>query len=175
MPIMRISSSNYNSPISRFTYENALDDYDLNPSYQRGHVWGVERKRNLIKSMLMGLPIGAIIVNNRFKAGNYKIPDNGCGYAVVDGKQRITAMVDFTTDKFSVPREWFEDDEVADHARNSTEIIYSDLSDVGRREFTNIAVPVVEASVEGVEKEAELFSLVNYGGVNQGESDHEDN
>lgn len=32
MPIMRLSTSNYNSPISRFTYENALDDYDLNPS-----------------------------------------------------------------------------------------------------------------------------------------------
>ena len=89
MPIMRISSSNYNSPISRFTYENALDDYDLNPSYQRGHVWGVERKRNLIKSMLMGLPIGAIIVNNRFKANNYKIPENGYGYAVEIGRAHV--------------------------------------------------------------------------------------
>jgi hypothetical protein len=74
------------------------DRLDLNPPYQRGSVWGVERKRNLIRSLLMGLPIGAVFLNSR----HIMQPDR-----VVDGKQRIEAILDFLGDGLAVPAEWF--------------------------------------------------------------------
>ena len=40
----------------------------LSPPYQRGIVWGETRQRNLIKSILLGIPIPSIIINDRAAA-----------------------------------------------------------------------------------------------------------
>jgi hypothetical protein len=58
-------------------------ELDLNPPYQRDHVWGEERRRNLIRSLTMGLPIGAIFINSR----DIMEPE-----VVLDGKQRIETV-----------------------------------------------------------------------------------
>lgn len=65
----------------------------LNPEFQRGNVWkGKKQKSELIESLLMGIPIPMIYLFER-KDGRKE---------VVDGRQRITTMIDFLNDKFSL-------------------------------------------------------------------------
>lgn len=141
--------------------------FDMDQPYQRGVVWGTKRRRNLIKSILMGIPIPAIVLNDRFSAGfSYAGHDRNRNwlYAIVDGKQRITAIQHFVDSKFPVPHEWFEDDAFGD-------IFYGDLDVKYQRGFRNSPIPVAEGQFKTLRQEQELFDLVNFGGLAQGEVD----
>ncbi|HUM53495.1 MAG TPA: DUF262 domain-containing protein [Chitinophagales bacterium] len=65
---------------------------------QRGFVWNLDQKRELINSMLMGrhIPHCAII--------NIVDPSDGHKdiLQIIDGKQRLSAMVDFYENKFTI-------------------------------------------------------------------------
>lgn len=162
MALPRLTITSHPSPLGRFARPGALIDYDLDPAYQRGHVWTVERQRNLIRSLLMGLPIGAIILNDRFAVTGD--PDDA--YVVVDGKQRITALCDFTHDGLCVPRDWFDDDLIHPDHRSCDGVFFRQLSDAGKRIFFSLPVTVVESQVP-IAEEADLFELVNFSGVPQ--------
>lgn len=154
------------SPIDNFERHLERDELVMDQGYQRGSVWGVERKQNLIKSLLMGLPIGVIFVNDR------PYPDH---WAIIDGKQRILAIHGFMTDEFSVPIEWFPDDMLSPGPHEIDEVYYSELNVRGQRVFANSGtINVYWSSFSGPEmlkQEKELFDLVNFGGVPQGERD----
>lgn len=89
--------------ISDFMRENL----DINPPYPRGAVWGTRRKQNLIRSLMAGIPIAAVILNDRAVRFEGHDAASDPFYAVVDGKQRITAIQEFADGKFEVPGEWF--------------------------------------------------------------------
>jgi len=57
----------------------------LNPKWQRSDVWGAPKKRDLIQSLLKGIPLPSLII--------WK-DSNGKQY-VLDGKQRLTAITQF--------------------------------------------------------------------------------
>ncbi|MBF0540966.1 MAG: DUF262 domain-containing protein [Nitrospirae bacterium] len=57
----------------------------LDPAYQRAFVWPIEKQSRFIESMILGIPLPPIYLNQD-KKGNY---------IVVDGKQRITTISDF--------------------------------------------------------------------------------
>lgn len=163
------------------------DQFDLNAPYQRESVWDEDRRRNLIRSLKMGLPVGAIVVA--------KLPtDREMHVRVVDGKQRIEAMRAFTHDEFAVPGHWFEDADLEDPTSRGRDVVYSDLSQRGRRDFENRQVGCIEfdselvylgrgddgkaqwyqrTEDEMIVAEAELYSLVNFGGVDQTDEDRE--
>lgn len=141
------------------------------PEYQRGHVWSDERKERLIFSLLFRIPIGTIIVNDRV-SGFAEVGERDYVYAVIDGKQRISAIHDFVDNKISIPREWittpYGEDTVAVGAER---ILFEDLTEVGKRVVRSLPVPVSHTQLDTVEQEKEVFELVNFGGVAQGESD----
>ena len=147
--------------------------YISDQEYQRGLVWGQDRKKNLIFSILSGVPIGAIIVNDRFanadafRAAGY----DSEVYAIIDGKQRVSTIIEFYENGFSVPAEWFDDDDIEAHARGNAEVYYRDLTKGAQSDFRTTGVPVSFATVASVKEEQELFDLVNFGGVAQGETD----
>lgn len=130
----------------------------LSPPYQRGDVWGEIRQRNLIKSLLLGVPIPSIIVNDRF-VGRW-----GEEIAVIDGKQRITAILKFLEGELAVPADWFGID--------GDTVLFTDLPIARQRGMRNIPIPFSEGQLPDLESEREVFELVNFGGVPQGESDH---
>lgn len=67
----------------------------LNAPYQRNFVWKDNLKANLIKSIVLNRNINTIHVAE---------PTEECDrYEVIDGKQRITTILDFLDSKFSVP------------------------------------------------------------------------
>lgn len=172
MAIQKLQLQQFARPIETFIDRDGL--LDLNPPYQRGHVWAPERQRALILSLLDGTPIPAIILNDRFSA---KFSHEGYDqernwqFAVIDGKQRITAIQSFVTDKFTVPAEWFEDKYINDDAKGKTDIVYSDLTVVYKRSFKMNTLPVAEGRFPTMEGEKTVFDRVNFGGVAQGESD----
>ena len=137
---------------------NLLDSGDMitDEYYQRGHVWGVERQRKLIFSLQAGIPVGAVVIGQR---NNYSL-------AVVDGKQRLTAVSDFINDQFTVPGEWFSDD------LEGSDVVFSDLPRPIQADFRLMTtLPVCEFHSHGADHESEIFDLVNFGGVEQGDSD----
>lgn len=159
--ITRLQLSQTNRPVDCVLYWKKEGYLLLDPPYQRGDVWGPTRRRNLIRSIMLGIPIPSIIINDRFRAD--WSPD--AQIAVIDGKQRITTLLKFFNGELTVPGEWFG---------QSGSVSYLDLSEVNRRRFNNHAIPFTEGHLKTLEEEKEVFELVNFGGVPQGEIDSEE-
>jgi hypothetical protein len=159
----RLHMQMYSFPVDQYAgWADKPDGLDLNPSYQRGLVWGAERKRNLIRSLLMGLPINAIYLNSR----HIMEPDR-----VVDGKQRITTILDFLGDRLDVPAEWFAESDLIPADALGATVGYSDLTLPAQRRFRNTTVATYQTKLRTEAEERELFLLINYGGVPQGDVD----
>jgi hypothetical protein len=102
-------------------------DMILDPSYQRGEVWTDNQRRGLVKSWLLGLPVPAIIINDRTalgwcRANPTQNDDDFLGpmYAVIDGKQRILAAVAWFSGKLLVPASWFPAEHI-DHTEDTAD------------------------------------------------------
>lgn len=150
--------------------------FDMTQPYQRGDVWGLKRRQNLLKSLLSGVPIPAVIVNDRFRA-SFQAPgydkDRNWAYAIVDGKQRVTTLQMFARDEFGVPADWWETSDV-DHVADDGLVYWSGLSKAGQGYFTrSCRLPTNEGRFTTLEEEQELFDLINFGGLAQGESDED--
>lgn len=100
-----------NVSISNFYEEHSVGKYNMNPPYQRLSVWSPEKKAFFIDSILKNLPIPPVFLRQ-------KIDDNTgkTSYDVIDGKQRLTSIVEFIEDGFATSDEAddpFHDDELA--------------------------------------------------------------
>src|SRR5205823_6657365 len=68
----------------------------INREYQRAGVWKPPQQKRLIDSVLRGYPLPMIYLlrkSTQFKGNTYP------NYEVIDGQQRIDAMVEFFTNK----------------------------------------------------------------------------
>lgn len=155
--------------VDRLGSGRMVDDMD----YQRGHVWSLERKQNLIRSVLMGVPFGAVTLNDRAVA-RFADPDDPRGdvFALIDGKQRVAALVGFMAGEFTTPAGWWSAADVDQHERlDVPHVGWGQLTARGRRRIADVALPVWVAQVSSVADERTIFDLVNFGGVPQGASD----
>lgn len=145
----------------RYDEKNCLR---LDAPYQRGSVWSVEQKRNLIKSILEGIPIGAVFVN-------FRSEDRHVGW-VVDGKQRIEAIVGFMQDEFTIPTEWLVDKDVPE-GFDEPDILFSQANPRFHRRFDmgSATVATYETTLPDEVAEAQLYLRINYGGVPQTQED----
>ncbi len=145
-------------------------DMLLDTPYQRGSVWTLDQNIALICSWLRGLPIPAVIINDRAAAGWDCEADDFATYAVIDGKQRILTAISWFSSWFAVPASWFP----AEHVERTEEtadgpyVRYSGLTRSGQLRMENRCVlPCAEARLPSVEAEAEVYLLVNGGGTPQ--------
>lgn len=157
--IERLKLSTTNRPIDVIRHWAAEGALLLSPPYQRGDVWGPVRQRNLIRSVLLGIPIPSIIINDRLGAETWA---DDYSIAVIDGKQRITALLAFLDDVLEVPGEWFG---------LTGPVKWSGLSVVQQRFFKNTPLGFTEGRLPSLAAEQEVFDLVNFGGLAQGETD----
>lgn len=67
---------------------------DLNADYQRGSVWELEDKVALITSIFKNIEIG------KFAVIHLPFKENSPSYEMLDGKQRLLALMDFYEGKF---------------------------------------------------------------------------
>lgn len=183
-----IKLSPLNRPLDYWAGSHVAADIDLAAPYQRGSVWGLERRRELVKSLLIGLPVGSVIVSElRYRHGKPCV-------RVVDGKQRLETVLAFIAGEFTVPGWWFPADDLAEEAVDKEEVGYGDLSQKGRFRFGNLPLPALElngqtehmyrgddgnwvtrerSDEEILALEAGLYELVNFAGMAQTESDRE--
>ena len=138
------------------------DELCLDPPYQRGDVWGNTRRVNLIRSLITGVPVPSIVINDRFAArwseGNWQ-------NAVIDGKQRTTTILMFLDSELAVPGHWFESPDPTDM------VTYNQLSEIEQRVLRGLTIGVCVCTLPDLDHEQEVFELINFGGVPQGESD----
>jgi hypothetical protein len=66
---------------------------DMEPDYQRGHIWTLEDKVALIDSVFNDIEIGKFV----FIFTGYNKDSN---YEILDGKQRLTALIEFYEGRF---------------------------------------------------------------------------
>lgn len=106
-----LERSSNNVSISNFYEEYAIGKYEMNPPYQRLSVWSSEKKAFFIDSMLKNLPIPPVFLRQRIDDQTGKT-----SYEVIDGKQRLSSIVEFIEDGFATADESedpFHDDELA--------------------------------------------------------------
>lgn len=85
-----LERSSNNISISNFFEEYSVGKYEMDPPYQRLSVWSQEKKAFFIDSILKNLPIPPVFLRLKIddKTGKTR-------YEVIDGKQRLTSIVEF--------------------------------------------------------------------------------
>jgi Protein of unknown function DUF262 len=73
--------------VDDFTHLYEAGKLNLNPGFQRNSVWNVSDRRKLIESILQNYPVPSIFLFRR--------TDHGICYDVLDGKQRLEAVLKF--------------------------------------------------------------------------------
>lgn len=142
---------------------------DLNAPYQRGDVWRMEQRINLIRSFLLGVPVAAIVLNRRggniaWRA-NHGDPDE-VWYSCIDGKQRLTTMVMWWSADVAIPSEWIEPKWIEPDRRTDEHITITGLTTPGQRmTASRFLVPVAEAQLDSLTEEAEVYGLINSAGT----------
>jgi hypothetical protein len=109
-------------------YENhLLGKYDYEPPYQRKSVWHPEKKRFLIDSVLKNFPIPPIFLHQEIDVKSGKTM-----YRVIDGKQRLSAILDFIEKRITLPDD-YGGDEFGDERLNG-----ADFAQLDGKEFTDL-------------------------------------
>ncbi len=88
---IRVSRAQYSTLHIKHMVEDR-GELVINPDFQRHHVWKQKQNVELVESILMGIPIPAIYLFEA-KDGTKQ---------VVDGQQRISAILGFLNNKFSL-------------------------------------------------------------------------
>lgn len=72
---------------------------DMNPDFQRGHVWDEEKQKNYIEFVLKG---GHSSKDIYFNAPNWNTMRSDTPMVLVDGKQRIEAVLKFIRNELAI-------------------------------------------------------------------------
>lgn len=97
--VLRFHPQEINSSVSYFA-DKCIIDFDVylptkGRNLQRDYVWTIEQKRELIWSILMNRHIPRMAMLNVAAKGSYI-------YQVIDGKQRLSAMITFYKGEFDL-------------------------------------------------------------------------
>jgi len=117
---------------------------NFEPEYQREFVWNLEDKVSLIDSIFHNVDIG------KFTFIHYssdKWLETGYGYEILDGKQRLRAILDFYEDRFTYKGK-----------------LFSELSDRDQYHFRDYGIVEAEARNLTQEQILRYFIMLNTGG-----------
>jgi len=114
---------------------------NFEPEYQREFVWNLEDKVSLIDSIFSNVDIGKFTF---LHYDDQRWTETGFGYEIIDGKQRLRAILDFYEDRFAYKGK-----------------LFSELSHRDRSHFKNY--PVMEAELHNLTREQILryFIMLN--------------
>lgn len=75
------------------------EEINYSPKYQRNYVWNEKAKSYLIDTIVRGLPIPPIFMRQIIDVNTHKTHRE-----IIDGQQRIRAIIDFINDKFVISK-----------------------------------------------------------------------
>lgn len=147
------------------------------PPYQRTSVWDDAQRVGLVESWCRGVPIPAVIINDRAafsRTGKWIGPDDGFVYALVDGRQRIETAMAWFFNELAVPASWFpaEGVERTEQTSDGPYVRFEGLSLAWQRGVAfNFKLPRADARLHSVQEEAALYLLINSSGTAQTAAD----
>lgn len=109
------------SSLKSFLDMYAEGDYDFDPEYQRGTVWTKEQKQAFIKALMIGkAEIQPVFIRNPKKREG--------GLEVLDGKQRLTTILEYVRGEFEVEGFYYKDLNSSDiQIFNYTPMVYKEI------------------------------------------------
>lgn len=111
------------------------------PPFQRPEVWTQAQKVRFIESIWAGLPLGSYIYNRTAPGRPF---DNW----LLDGQQRITAILDYVGDGFPV-----------------SGFLWSGLTEIDQRQFKMTPMACMETCITEEAKLREVYDRLAYGGT----------
>ncbi len=145
----KLTKESYNKPYPVSSLLKKLDSklLDLEADYQRDEVWSPEKKTSLIQSILGGVTIPSIIINEMIDSeGNEK-------KIVIDGKQRLSAIRDFKKNLVLFYNEQEPDKKCK----------FSSLSSKYQDIFDDYSINCTIYKNLTNEEERDIFQRINYG------------
>lgn len=133
----------------------------VNRRYQRKLVWTVEEKRSFLDSIINGYPVPLILLAE-------VITEKGRNLEIIDGMQRLNAIVSFIDQEFDIDGMYFDLDTMADTKllKDRGEIVQKD-SLLDRTTCANIVryqIPLSVFQQSGTSHIDEVFRRLNSGG-----------
>ncbi|MFI6030815.1 DUF262 domain-containing protein [Amycolatopsis magusensis] len=173
MVLVHRSISSHGRQLRELTNMVTEGELLLSPPYQRGDVWTPQQRIALMKSLLLGVPVAAIVVNRRGDNAEWRANEGdpgGVWYACIDGKQRLTTLCQWHAGELAIPADWI-DPELLTTAPGDT-ITATDLSTTGRRILgQRFIIPMAEATLPSLASEAETYRLINSAGTSHNHAD----
>uniref|UniRef100_UPI0009CFB324 DUF262 domain-containing protein n=1 Tax=Vibrio vulnificus TaxID=672 RepID=UPI0009CFB324 len=149
-------------PVQTIYSQCVAGKFIINRRYQRKLVWGIEEKEKFIDSLLNGYPIPMII------AANYRKPNEESAFEVLDGMQRLNAIISFIECEFPVNGRFFNLDTVAQtKTQKDNGVVYQrePILDVEScSKILDYPVPFSVCDNNDAEKVDESFRRINTGG-----------
>lgn len=154
-----ISRTSNTISISNFYEDYLLAKYDMDPPYQRRSVWSIEKKSFFIDSILKNLPVPPVFLKRNIDDVSGKT-----SYAVIDGKQRLSAIIDYIQGEIPVASE--NDDVFFDEKLDGK--FFSDLDESGlvdyKKTFWRYLIPIEYIDAESQEVVDNIFDRLNRNG-----------
>lgn len=172
-PVTGLEHSAYNRSARELARKVTDGSLEMNPPYQRGSVWTPRQRALLVKSLLMRLPIPAVMINDRSSWPGVRDDVTVPWDAVIDGKQRLEATAAWFDDELPVPASWFPAEAVVETTptADGPYVTFSQLTKNGQGMTMRAVLPAIEVKLPTVEAEAEYYGLVNTGGTAQTDED----
>ena len=99
------------SDVENMLNEFSVETYDFNPIYQRDLVWSTEKKQEFVKKLLIGdVDLCPTFITAPFKKSKRE-------YEVLDGKQRMMAVIQYVQNQFPVEGFYYKDLTLGDVSR----------------------------------------------------------
>lgn len=99
------------SDVENMLNEFSVGTYDFNPIYQRDLVWSTEKKQEFVKKLLIGdVDLCPTFITAPFKKSKRE-------YEVLDGKQRMMAVIQYVQNQFPVEGFYYKDLTLGDVSR----------------------------------------------------------
>ena len=136
----------------------------VNRKYQRKLVWTEQEKENLIDSIMKGYPI-PLILFAEYTGGDGKII-----YEILDGLQRLNAIVAFIENEFSWTGKYFDVSQLARAKQAEKEGLFIEYTGREKLEsqicanFLDYQLAITSFKVEEEKQVFEIFRRINSGG-----------
>ncbi|MFW1108333.1 DUF262 domain-containing protein [Vibrio parahaemolyticus] len=123
------------------------------PSWQRGLVWTVEQKVSFIESVFIGYDLGSVMINEAHWPDGAKA-STPMSEIIIDGQQRISALVGFVNNEFQV-----------------NGLFWRDLTREEQRVFREREIGMKRVACYDEAKLKAVYNHLNFSGVRHEESE----
>jgi hypothetical protein len=145
--------------VSWFYGEDQKKTLVLAPKYQRKAIWSIGQKCFLIDSLIFGCPIPQVYINVKTEGLG---KDKKSIYEVVDGQQRLRAILEFLNNDWPLIATTAKSYPVSDLYKKHIGKRYSELPDSLQNVIWDYQIAVQELRGKGPQEIQALFRRLNY-------------